>query len=488
MLQHGTLFLQGTDSMLRAQHVPALRWAMIALRITLLPAFVAVADVAMAQSDDVPPGPAAGKPVWTLSALQDLALVSNPTLTQAAAGTDMARGIRQQVGLYPNPQAGYLRKDSDVSGTSRSAGVFLGQEIVTAGKLKKAVAAESWEVEQHNWSYSAQTMRVITDVQLRYLDVLAAQENLRLMAELVRIAERGLQVTQQLFDHKQVPKSDLLQARIQWRTVQLSEREAQARYDAAWKHLSAVVGCPLETATVVGRLDVALPELDFDTSFQRLITESPLIQAAKARAMHMQGTYQVEQANALPNANVQVVAERDQIGKFTTVSTLVSMPVPVINRNQGNIFRAAAETREATAEVQRTELALRDQLAETFWRYTTAKASAEQIHTSILPDAEESLTITITAYRAGEANFLSVLTAQRTLFESRVAYADALAEAHRAHAEIDGLLLTGALNPAELGTALQAQPGQSQRRAILQQLESGSNKNLLPAAIQASGP
>ena len=49
--------------------------------------------------------------------------------------------------------------------------------------------------------------------------------------------------------------------------------------------------------------------------------------------------------------------------------------------------------------------------------------------------------------------------------------------------EIDGLLLTGALNPAELGTALQG-PGLRQQ-GLLNQLQDRSTQSILPAAVQA---
>ena len=99
------------------------------------------------------------------------------------------------MGIYPNPQLGYLRDDSNKANTTRSSGIFVGQEIVTAGKLRKARNAESWEVERGNWNYQAQTQRVLNDVQLRFLEVLAAGEGLKLAEQLTAIAKRGVDVT-----------------------------------------------------------------------------------------------------------------------------------------------------------------------------------------------------------------------------------------------------------------------------------------------------
>ncbi|MDB5340744.1 MAG: czcC 2 [Planctomycetaceae bacterium] len=425
---------------------------------------------------------------WTLEAVQSLALSNNPTLVQAAAAADMARGVRQQVGLYPNPQLGYLRKDSSGSGNARTGGAFFGQEIVTAGKIRKAQNAEAWEVERSNWNYQAQCQRVENDIHLRFLDVLAAQDMVQISGSLSQLVERGLHATERLFEAKQVPKSDVLQARIQYRTIQLAARDAEARYRASWKQLMSIAGTPATPlARVIGDLGQELPVLDFDEHYQDLLANSPLVQAARARAQHWQATYVLERANAKPNLNLQLVAERDPVDKFSSLSTLISMPIPVYNRNQGNIYRAAAETRESAAEIQRTELALHDQLADAFRRYEIAKATVETMQNEILPDAEESVQLSLTAYRASEVGILSVLSAQKTLVESRLSRIEALAEGQKTRVEIEGLLLTGALNPAELGTALQSQPGNAQRRAILQRMEGNGRQGLLPAAIQG-GP
>jgi outer membrane protein, heavy metal efflux system len=421
----------------------------------------------------------------SLEALQELARENNPTLNQAAAAVDMARGIQRQATLYPNPQLGYLRTDGDTSNATRTTGAFFGQEIVTGKKIEKARNTEGWEVERGNWNYQAQTMRVMNDVQLRHYDVLGAQESLKISDKLLRTAQLNLSVTEKLFSGKQVPKGDVLQARIQLKTVVIAQRESQARLDAAWNQLLNVVGCPeLAWAPMSGELVGEIPVLDWESSWAELVARSPLLKAAEARAHHFQNQYRLEQANAIPNVNLQVVAERDHVQQFSTVSTLVSMPIPVINRNQGNIFRAAAETREAVSEIKRTQLALRDQLAESFRRYQSARAQVEELQRDILPDAEENLRLSIEAYRASEVGYLTVLTAQRTSMETNLAYIDAWTELRKVTTEIDGLLLTGGLNPAELGTALQSQPGSNQRRAVLNQMQEGQGGGTLPAALQ----
>jgi cobalt-zinc-cadmium efflux system outer membrane protein len=46
------------------------------------------------------------------------------------------------------------------------------------------------------------------------------------------------------------------------------------------------------------------------------------------------------------------------------------------------------------------------------------------------------------AFRAGETNYLELLTAQRSLFKTRLSAIEALAQAQQAIAEINGQLVT----------------------------------------------
>jgi hypothetical protein len=49
-------------------------------------------------------------------------------------------------------------------------------------------------------------------------------------------------------------------------------------------------------------------------------------------------------------------------------------------------------------------------------------------------------------------------------------------------------MLTGGLNPAAIGTALQSQPGMGGRQQrLLNQLQEGASKQILPPALQTTG-
>lgn len=435
----------------------------------------------------LPPEPSDGQPATrlTLGDLEELALAHNPTLEQAAAGVEVERGNYQQAGLYPNPQIGYVNSSSNRSSEKQSNGAFFSQEIVTAGKLRKAQNWEAQELNKIGWDLEAQRQRVLTDVQIRFYEVLGAQHAVLTGKRLESLSERGLATVRQLFDNKTASRADVLQAKIQLETVRTALDEAVERHTAAWSQLANVVGLPdLEPTLLDGSLDGALPVLDSQSSLETLLSNSPQLRSAEAERDHAYAELTLAKAQAVPNVTIQAVAEYDRATQSSTVSSLVALPLPIFNRNQGSIYRASSDIRVASAEIERTKLVLRDLLADSFRRYQTSLKQAQRLRDSILPDAQENLELTELGYKAGESSFLQALTARQTYIETQLAYIESLTEVRKVAAEIEGLQLTGGLNPAAIGAAIQSAGGTStsRQRALLNQVQQEASRQVLNAA------
>src|SRR5207247_2071658 len=130
-----------------------------------------------------------------------------------------AQGTWQQVGLYPNPSAGYIRTDPDRPAQSETQGVFFSQDIVTGGKLRLARAAESQEIRWRDWQRQAQEGRVLNDVRSRFYEVLGAQQAVTAATQLERLALEGVRIAEELARVRQGARPDVLQAKIQLSTV-----------------------------------------------------------------------------------------------------------------------------------------------------------------------------------------------------------------------------------------------------------------------------
>ncbi|WP_010581669.1 TolC family protein [Schlesneria paludicola] len=387
--------------------------------------------------------------VLTLNELQEFAVTANPTLQQAYALLQQAQGNWAQVGLYPNPTLVW-HDEANNAPFDAHFGV-LSQDIVTGKKLQLNRAVASSDVQRAQLEAEAQNLRVLNEVQIRYIEVLGAERQVLVAEELLKIADDGVSVSERFFKAEQVSQADVLQATIQQRQTQILLRNARFRAAAARKSLGNVIGWPdMPPRPLGGALEDELQDVDWDVAWQELLNRSPQLHAAQARLASAQVQIHREQVEPIPNLQVSGGAGRDILPadqSFQMFTVSVGTNIPVWNRNQGNIMAAEGYYRAAQAEVTRLELSLRDDLADAYQRYQSARSEMEIYRDQIVPTAESNLALTQKAYEEGEFDFLRVLTARRDLFQARVNYVTALTDLRSAVIEIRGLLLTGGLDP-----------------------------------------
>ena len=389
-------------------------------------------------------------PGMTLAELEAMAESCNPTLAQAAARVEAARAQCLQVGLYPNPVVGYQGSEIGNEGRAGQQGGFISQEIVTAGKLQLNQAVAGQEIQQAEYAWAAQRLRVLTDVRRGFYAVLIAERTVALTEQLVGIGERGVKTAEELMKAKEVARADVLQARIEFDSARILLDKARNRHTGAWRDLAAVVGDPaLQPAPLAGNLQEGMVQFTWEEALNRLLAESPQLAGAQAGVARAQAALSRECAGRTPNVDLQAGVQHDNATGDTFASVQVGIPIPIYNRNQGNIAKAHAELVAAQHEVSRVQLALQQRLAAVFEQYATAHQLVEKYNRDIMPNAEESLKLVSSAYRQGEFSYLMLLTAQRTYFQTNLAHLDAERDLHAAAAAIEGNLLSDSLQTAE---------------------------------------
>ena len=128
------------------------------------------------------------------------------------------------------------------------------------------------------------------------------------------------------------------------------------------------------------------------------------------------------------------------------INAQVGLPLPVHNRNQGNISAAHAEFSRACEDVQRIERSIESRFGKAGQEYESAAAAIEQYQQAILPKAQEALSITEQAYTIGEFDFLQVLILRKTFFDTNLEYVSSQRDLAVAEAYLKGMVLSGGLD------------------------------------------
>ena len=400
-------------------------------------------------------------PLIRLEQLEQIALASNPTLTQASAESRASKARQLQSGLYPNPTVGYTGEEMrGGSFGGGQQGIFVSQTFVTAGKLglnRKIVGQETRisEIEAEE-----QRLRVLNGVRIAYYRVLAGQEMLETKKDLARIAGETVKTARQLRNVGQADETEVLQAELEQQQIEMAVRMQENTLRQSWRALAAMVGNPaLEVGTVEGNLEKDVPDLDEGQVIAALVQASPAVKIAQASVDRAQALLVRERREPIPNIEVRAGLQRngEQLEGIPRAVGLqgfaeVGVQLYLFNRNQGNIQAARANIERAQFEAKRVDLVLQERAAGVVQMYRNSQIMVDQYRHQLLPRAQKAYELMVQRYGLMLASYPQVLAVQRTLFQLQTDYISALENVWTNAIVLRGLLLTDGLEaPARPG-------------------------------------
>ncbi|MEW6736379.1 MAG: TolC family protein [Acidobacteriota bacterium] len=405
-------------------------------------------------------------PSITLIQMEQMAMENNPTLAQANADIMAAQGRRRQAGLWPNPIVGYRGEELSFKAFTEKSEhfFFIEQTVLLGGKLSKSRRIFETEVTLAETEALAQRQRIINTVRMLYYEALAAQGRVELRRELVSIARDAVKTTAELLNVGQADRPDYIDSEAEALMVEQELVNAKNDFYQLWQLLVSVVGVPnMEPQRLTGDLAIDIPRLDQQTVLTTLLRDSPEIKTTRIEVERAQAILARARAERVPDLFLRgaigysterlesTAGPRGRTGLEASVE--IGFTLPIFNRNQGNIAAAQAELTRAQRELQRQELALRVRVAQAFRDYNNAFSAVQRFRQQILPRVQGAYTLYLTSFKKMSASYPQVLISQRTMFQMRENYLDALVKLNQATVLIQGSLLMGGLDAPTLRTS-----------------------------------
>ena len=100
----------------------------------------------------------------------------------------------------------------------------------------------------------------------------------------------------------------------------------------------------------------------------------------------------------------------------------LSMPLPLFDRNQGNVLAAARRADQARDLRNAVQLRLHSDTRSAVSQWASAMQEVQAYDRTILPSAQQAVDTATRGFEMGKFAFLDVLDAQRTLIEARGLY------------------------------------------------------------------
>jgi len=115
----------------------------------------------------------------------------------------------------------------------------------------------------------------------------------------------------------------------------------------------------------------------------------------------------------------------------------LTAPMPIYNRNQGNIARAKLNVDQTHIEVSRMERQVQDEIVDAANEFEMSRLAMVEAETRILPSSRRVRDAAYRRWQGGESNIVEFLDAQRDFNERVRGYRDAIVRHRRAVLDLD---------------------------------------------------
>ncbi|WP_411384471.1 TolC family protein [Pseudomonas sp. L7] len=371
----------------------------------------------------------------TLGQALDAAFADNPDLAAVRQGQGIADGERRQAGLIPNPELSWEREDTrrDTSTTT----VMLSQALELGGKrgARVEVAKAGQDIARLELERQGNGLRA--DVTQAFHAALRAQTAVELAEQSKALTERGLRVVQARVTAGQSSPVEATRAEVQLAQALAQLRRAEADRVVAWQALARLTGSAEVAFTQLdgsGLLPGPAPQAEVLLGKVEQTVEWRLAAAQIERSEAALGS---EKAQRIPNLTVSLGSQYSREDRERVNVVGLSMPLPLFDRNQGNVLAASRRADQARDLRNAVELRLRSDTRSALSQWAMAMAEVNAYDRTILPSARQAVDTATRGFERGKFAFLDVLDAQRTLIEARGQYLDALASASDARAQVE---------------------------------------------------
>ena len=384
-----------------------------------------------------------------------LALERNAGLAADRLTVQVAQTAVQTASLRPNPvfTASVSRPDSSLvnAGISPDEAVFRGDYVIEGGgKRTRRVEQATLARSVADYELQNTTRQLVLEVQRAFVDVQAAKANVELAQDALKAFNDIVSVNAARVRAGDLAPVELSRTRLAALQFENDVREQESKLRVARDHLSVLIGRGSDGSSldVGGEFRRAAGDLDRDTLLRLALAARPDLQSLKAEQARSAADLRLQIANGRIDYTVSGEYHRQSSTSLSGNAYLfaVSVPLPIYNRNQGEVARARVQETQAEARIHALELAIADEVSAAYAEYTLARDTLANVEGRMMADARTVRSVTDYSYRRGEANLIELLDAQRAFDDTMRSFNDARAQYARSAYAIDALT-NGGIHP-----------------------------------------
>ena len=407
---------------------------LLVFALLFLPAFAA-AQQSPAPAAQAPPPPGAAR--VSLDDAIRLALQHNHALQ--ALRTTIQQSLAEEItaNLRPNPTLGldaqFLpifqpnKLDADYLDQSAQFDAGIGYLFERGKKRQHRLQAAKDQTSVVRSLVSDNERQLVFNVSQQFVDVLLAESTLDFAQQDLDSFQKTVDISKERFRAGDMSEGDFLKIKLQLLQFQSdvsAAKLAKLQNLAALRQLLGFETVP-DDFDVQGRLDYQPVHADLQDLKNVAAMNRPDLRAAQQSVTAAESQLALQKANG--KMDITGTFDFSHTAGASSGSFFYNMPLPIFNRNQGEIARAQSGIIQAREQASETTQQVSTDVVAAFANLQTNDQIIQLYQGGYVDAAKQSRDISEYAYRKGAASLLDYLDSERTYRANQLAYRQALA-------------------------------------------------------------
>ena len=369
---------------------------------------------------------------------------NTPSLVAAELETEIRGAEVEQLSLWPNPEfaAEFDKLGGRDQPLNQNAAEYTysitqlfelggkrGSRITVAG-LRQCVS--EWELEMLKLDLRHQTISAL-------IGIFAEQEKVKLALQRKNTYAEALDSVKAKVENGKVSIIQQHQAEITYAKAEHALEHSLRGFQTSKLNLIALWNCAEEFDGVTYPFFEITPPPSFCTLSTEL-TNNPDIMRWDIEIAAAEENYNLQRAESIPDVLVTAGVVDVKQSKNPAYTLEFVIPIPVFNRNQGNIAVSEYQICQTQTKKQALLHSMSIDLSTSYQEWLCSYHEAISIRDKILKKAIVSFEDVREGYKHGKYELMDLLNAQHILADTEEEYIQVLIEYHRQKAKVERLI------------------------------------------------
>jgi cobalt-zinc-cadmium efflux system outer membrane protein len=338
----------------------------------------------------------------------------HPTLAEADALTDAAKGRAKQAGAFPNPEA--IARVESAGGSGPASAEYLAgisQPLPLSRRVSKARQAEELEAQRLSHEREARRIELRRRVHNAFATGLYQERAYQAQKQIADTAAKLVAIVKARIEAGDAVAPDLAKAELEAERANIELQRASSLREQGLSSIATAIGdARLSIRSLEGNLETTwdLPALE---ELAGAIGNHPSLLAAKDATDATRARLDLARAQRIPDVRAEVLYRRLEGENQNTFDVGVAIPLPLFDRNSGRIRETRAEIAAAEARALASENDLRGRLRESHRILRTALNTSRAFTSNIVPRAQTVLKTAEERYALGDISLSELLPIRR---------------------------------------------------------------------------